>query len=105
MKSMANMATERHIYGETAIKETTTETTTITEESDSAEDAKTVGKQDTGLLIVGWRKVKIKTMMSKTFLWEPHSVENFKKMTTKKITKYVRDTEVRHCTVYTTRKT
>ena len=44
MKSMANMATERHIYGETAIKETTTETTTITEESDSAEDAKTVGK-------------------------------------------------------------
>ena len=49
--------------------------------------------------------MKIKTMMSKTFLWEPHSVENFKKMTTKKITKDVRDTEVRHCTVYTTRKT
>ena len=48
------MATERQIFGETEIKETTTETTTITTENlDPTENETTVERDDTGRLIVG----------------------------------------------------
>ena len=46
----------------------------------------TVEKDVTRLLIVGQRKEKRNTITLKTSLWDPHSVENFKKIKTKKIT-------------------
>ena len=44
-----------------------------------------VGKEATGMLIVGRRKQKRNTMISTTSLWEPHYVEKFKKRTMKNI--------------------
>ena len=102
---MANIDQELHISGETAIKYTTSKTTTITENPASTENATTLEKEDTGLLIVGLRKGKINIMTLTTSLWEPHSVENFKNTTTKKIMNNVWETAVCYCTLHTTRKT
>ena len=76
----------------------TTETTKITENPASTENSTTVEKEDTGKLIVGRIKGKIKTMTSTTSLWEPHSVEKSKKMTRKNITNNSREKEVHQCT-------
>ena len=82
------MATERQIFGEIAIKEMIIETKTrITENPASTENETTVEKEDTGRLIVGPRKVKRKTMKSKTSLWEPHYVDKYKKTTRNNILK------------------
>ena len=51
-----------------------TETTKITENPASTENAKTVEKEDTGLLIVGIRKERRKTMTSTTYFWGLHSM-------------------------------
>ena len=66
----------------------TTETTIRMQESHtSMGNSKTVEKEATRLLIVRRRKGNRKTMTLATSSLEPYSVENFKKRTTKKISK------------------
>ena len=75
------MVTESHIYGEMIIKEMTTEMKTKrTDNRDSIENAKTVGKEVIGRLIVGQRRNKNKMTLT-TFLWGTHSVEKYQNMT------------------------
>ena len=76
---MTSMATERQTFGETATKITTETTIRLKETPASTSNAKTVEKEATRLLIVGRRKEKIKTTTSTTYLWEPQSLEKFRK--------------------------
>ena len=85
--SVAILATERHNFAKTEIKMIIEMTIGLKEGSASIGNTSTVGKKATGLLIVRQIKKKRKTMNSTTFLWEPHSVDKFKKITTKKISK------------------
>ena len=82
--SVVGTATKRETVG----KKTKTEMTIKLQESPaSMGNAKTVGKEDTGLLIVGRGKEKIETMTSTTYLWDSHSVDKYNKRTIKKIPK------------------
>ena len=68
-------------------------------------NATTEVKEDTGLLIVGRRREKIKIMTSTTSSREPHSMYKFKKITLKKISKNGLETAERHHTLHIRRKT
>ena len=80
------MSTERQNVGETEIKMTIKMKIILQEIPTSMGNETTVEKDVTRLLIVGQRKEKRNTITLKTSLWDPHSVENFKKIKTKKIT-------------------
>ena len=79
------MATERHTVGETASKPTTETTMRLQEIPTPTGNSRTVEKEDTRMLIFGQRKENIKTMGSKTYLWDPRYVEKFRKRKMKKI--------------------
>ena len=96
--SMANMAIERHVVGETEIQEMTTETPKrITENHASTENTTTMEREDTGRLIVGRRR-KRNTMTSTTFFWDPHYVEKSQNMTRRNISNNGWETLVHHRT-------
>ena len=82
--SVVSTATER----QTVRKKRKTETTIRLKESPaSTGNATTVVKEFTGLLIVGLRKEKRKTMTSITYSWEQHYVDKSKERMRKKTLK------------------
>ena len=92
------MSIEQQTVGETEIKVTRETTIRLQEILASTGKATTLEKEATRLLIFGRRKGNRKRMNLTTSLWEPFSVENFKKRTMKKISKNGYEEEVRHCT-------
>ena len=85
--SVESMDTECQTVGETTTIITTEGTIRPQEIPTSTGNATTAEKEVTRLLIVGRRKEKRKTMTLKISLWDPHSVEKFKKITMKKTPK------------------
>ena len=83
--SVASMAIENQTVGETEIKTTTETSIRLQESPASTGNATPVEKEATGLLIVGRRKEKRKTMILTTSSWEPHFVEKYKNITMNKI--------------------
>ena len=83
--SVVRTATDRQTFGET---NTTMETKIRLQESlTSKGNAATAEKEVTRLLVVGQKKENINMITSTTSLWDPHYVDNYKKITMKKILK------------------
>ena len=93
---MTSTDTERHTVGETEIKMTTETTTRMKESPASMGNAITVGKEATGLLLVGRITEDKNTITLKTSYWEPYSVENFKKRTMKNMSNNCSEAAVHH---------